>query len=211
MWKVFMMSVLTMVLYRVIAAIKIWQITRIGASAATRVRRVVLQLLDLELYEILYLSHTMGLKGSSAPQRLLQVLEAIFEAAPQVILSLSFCVILIFRYEYQMKNGYSLFMLCIQLVLQSTYLLYAAHSGITPSYTITISTVLSLISLTATVATDDSVAFHGAFPMFFVYRIVDIPTKLCLYVLIWFGDLGYVTVINVGMNFVAAVLSFVVC
>ena len=92
MWKIFLYSVASMVLYRVIAAIKMWQITRIGASTATRVRRVVLQLFDLELYEILYLSHTVGLKGSSAPQRLLQVLEAIFEAAPQVILSFSLSV-----------------------------------------------------------------------------------------------------------------------
>ena len=118
-----------------------------------------------------------------------------------------------------MKNGYSLIMLCIQLVLQLTYLLYAAHSGITPSYTIIISTVLSLISLTVTVAKDDFgvvMQSEGGFDLFqflmvFVYRFVDIPTKLCIYALIWFGDMGYVTVINVGMNFVAAVLSFVVC
>ena len=118
-----------------------------------------------------------------------------------------------------MKNGYSLSMLCIQLVLQATYLLFAAHSGITPSYTIINSTVLSLMSLTVTVAMDDFGVmmqrygrfFWDEFLQVFVYRFVDIPTKLCIYALIWFGDLGYVTVINVGMNFVAAFLSFVVC
>ena len=46
--------------------------------------RVLLQLLDLELFHILYLSHTVDLKGSSSPQRMLRVLEAVFEAAPQV-------------------------------------------------------------------------------------------------------------------------------
>ena len=47
-------------------------------------RRVFWQLLDLELFHILYVNIVVGMTGSSAPQRMLKVYEAVFEAAPQV-------------------------------------------------------------------------------------------------------------------------------
>ena len=89
MMNIFYLSVASLVAYRVISAIKMWQISNLGVGTGTRVRRAVFQLFDLELYEILYLSHTMGLAGSSAPQRLLQILECIFESCPQVMVSVS--------------------------------------------------------------------------------------------------------------------------
>lgn len=52
--------------------------------------RVLLQLLDLELFHILYVSIVVGLDKSSAPQRMLKVYEAVFEAAPQVCLHSNF-------------------------------------------------------------------------------------------------------------------------
>ena len=47
-------------------------------------RRVFWQILDLELFHILYVNIIVGMTGSSAPQRMLKVYEAVFEAAPQV-------------------------------------------------------------------------------------------------------------------------------
>ena len=100
MTKVFMASVFFMVFYRIFSAFKIWEISRtddvemmsagdlkrcgLKESVRRRWGRVALQLLDLELFPILYLSHTVGLTGSSAPQRMLEVLVAVFEAAPEV-------------------------------------------------------------------------------------------------------------------------------
>ena len=101
MTKVFVASVFFMVFYRAFSAFKIWEISRLDdvdmaavddpercglkESVWRRWGRVFLQFpLDLGLFPILYLSHTVGLKGSSAPQRMLEVLIAVFEAAPEV-------------------------------------------------------------------------------------------------------------------------------
>eukprot|EP01084_Bolivina_argentea_P255712 430218_1 len=80
-WYLFALSIICMVVYRIISSFKIWQITKSWY-------RVILQFLDIELYHILYISHFMSLKGTSSPQRLLSVLEAVFEAAPQSVIQL---------------------------------------------------------------------------------------------------------------------------
>ncbi len=100
MGKMFAAAIVFIVIFRVFSAYKIWNIsstdnvTLSGAgdpkrcglreSVRRRLGRVVLQLMDLELLPILYLSHTAGLEGSSAPQRMLEVLVAVLEAAPEV-------------------------------------------------------------------------------------------------------------------------------
>ena len=62
---------------------KAWHyVNRPGYTGAGR--RVLWQLLDLELFHILYVNIIVGMTGSSAPQRMLKVYEAVFEAAPQV-------------------------------------------------------------------------------------------------------------------------------
>jgi len=175
MWGVFFLSASTLVLYRVIAAFKIWQISQIVDGVKKPWARVLRQLLDLELFHILYLNHTIGLNGSSSPQRLLKVLEAVFEAAPQT-------------------------------VIQLTYLMYSNSA----SPVVIGSTMLSMLSLTKTVA-DDDLGFwddastgnkHWIFVVLF--RIVDIPSKLFLYSLLWYGDLGWLTCVDVGLNFFVA-------
>ena len=91
MWNVFYLSAFCMLLYRVAGALFLYLLNRnIGSDRNTPWLRMGLQLLDLELYPILYLNHVLGLRGSSSPQRFLGILEAVFEAAPQVqIYSLS--------------------------------------------------------------------------------------------------------------------------
>ena len=62
---------------------KAWHyVNRPGYKGAGR--RVFWQILDLELFHILYVNIIVGMTGSSAPQRMLKVYEAVFEAAPQV-------------------------------------------------------------------------------------------------------------------------------
>ena len=116
---VFGASVLTMFLYRIVATCKIWQITRKGGDGEVVVEdgkvesvprrgtwpcwegypgarwRVFWQFWDFELFHIAYLSHRIGLKGSSAPQRMLSVLEAALEAAPQVFVDDVFMIFLL--------------------------------------------------------------------------------------------------------------------
>eukprot|EP01084_Bolivina_argentea_P007956 14893_1 len=80
-WFLFSLSVFALIFYRVISASAIWQITQSE-------KRVFFQLLDIELYPILYLSHRMNLTNKSSPQRLISVLEAVFEAAPQSMIQM---------------------------------------------------------------------------------------------------------------------------
>eukprot|EP01083_Nonionella_stella_P043723 118003_1 len=75
-WYLFGLSLGAMILYRVISSITIWRITESW-------KRVISQLIDIELYQILWLSHRLGLQSKSSPQRLISVMEAVFESAPQ--------------------------------------------------------------------------------------------------------------------------------
>lgn len=99
MWLLFWLSLTSVVFYRVVSTYKVWDLTRpgdgetahdeiqnewCGANIWWRIYRCFLQLFDLEIFDILYSSHVLGIRGSSSPQRLLAVLEAILEAAPQV-------------------------------------------------------------------------------------------------------------------------------
>eukprot|EP01083_Nonionella_stella_P018830 52355_1 len=72
-WYLFTISIICMIGYRLISAYKIYQITD-GSWL-----RTILQLMDIELYHVLYFSHKWGLRQSSSPQRMLSVLEAVFE------------------------------------------------------------------------------------------------------------------------------------
>eukprot|EP01084_Bolivina_argentea_P274724 468318_1 len=81
-WWLFILSVTAMLAYRLISSYTIWRIT------AGNWKRVAMQLIDIELFEVLYISHRLKLKRESSPQRLLDVLEAIFEAAPQSMIQM---------------------------------------------------------------------------------------------------------------------------
>ena len=99
---------------------------------------------------------------------------------------------------------------------QLTYLLYSGST----SEIIIGSTALSLVSMTVSVALDDfgvimqsmgiswNVEAMMMFPPFYVYRFVDITTKLGLYCLLWYGDLGIVTFIDLVLNCIVAMVSY---
>ena len=100
----FWISISFMLVYRFFSCLQIWAISGVDADTVqfvgnnnqeqkqaitdmvsrTRCRRVLWQLLDLEMFDILYLSHTAGLKGSSSPQKSLKLLIAQVEASVEV-------------------------------------------------------------------------------------------------------------------------------
>jgi len=196
--KVFLTSASTMVLYRVVSAYKMWQITRRGddgeVDANGNVRkakgrclckegypgagwRVAGQLVDVELFHITHLSHKIGLKGNSAPQRMLSALEATLEGSPQA-------------------------------TIQMTFLLYTDSS----SPVILASTAFSFIMLTLNVVNDDAhfmewkpwpLNRESALPYFllFAFRVCDVPGRLCMYSLLWYSDLGWVSGTLVALSF----------
>eukprot|EP01083_Nonionella_stella_P071219 191185_1 len=188
MWYLFGLSIVCMALYRLISALTIWRITH---SAY----RVLLQLLDLELFEVLYISHWLGLKAKSSPQRLISTLEAVFEASPQT-------------------------------VIQIIYLIKTRNF----SPIIIISTVLSLISLSMTIISDDKKFLEiqfanpcrknkrdwsnnltkeagcykfGKFVMLHLFRVFNIVSQILFYIFVWYYINGYVVcgvlVLDVGV------------
>eukprot|EP01083_Nonionella_stella_P076486 208434_1 len=80
---IFGLSVSCMVLYRIISGYVIYRLTRSWI-------RVCTQLIDMELFRVLYVAHKYKLSKKSSPQRLISNLEAVFEAAPQTLLQLIF-------------------------------------------------------------------------------------------------------------------------
>jgi len=188
--KLLGVSLLAMALYRVTSAVQLYRIGQAINPGGGWIGRVLSQLADVQIYYILYISHKAGLKGSSSPQRQLAILEAVFESAAQA-------------------------------VAQATYLLYS-RSG---SPVVVLSTAFSFLSLTLTVGMDDfAVIMNGVYDIFgnehggkfsvrsfvvlLLYRLVDVPTKLVLYSLMWYGDQGIITAVALGMNTFVGIASY---
>merc|ERR1719242_1672386 len=130
--------------------------TRPGYDGARK--QVFWQLLDLELFHLLYMSITVGFGGSTATMRLLKVYEAVFEAAPQA-------------------------------TLQTIYLMFT-HST---SPIIISSTLFSYVMLTLSVTSYDGGFLGwnfkdntGNFLRLFLFRVLDVPTKILSYALLWY-------------------------
>ena len=105
MTYIFGLSIFFWVFNRVYSSYKIWEISSLDGitfveeempsqevqgdslmEKAEKARKctALRTLFDVEIFEILYMSHTLGLKGKSAPQRMLDLNTAVFEAAPEV-------------------------------------------------------------------------------------------------------------------------------
>ena len=94
----FCLSIFFWIANRIYSAVKIWEISSLEGvkfvekqaddfrekAEKARKWRVIWTLCDLEVFEILHLSHTLGLNGKSTPQRLLDLISAVFESAPEV-------------------------------------------------------------------------------------------------------------------------------
>ena len=98
MTNMFAASIFFWALNRLYSAYKIWELTSLkgiefkGEKAKEmrekaerkRKQRVIWTLCDVEIFEIVYLSHTLGITGKSAPQRLFDLITAVIEAGPEV-------------------------------------------------------------------------------------------------------------------------------
>eukprot|EP01083_Nonionella_stella_P122691 369278_1 len=168
-WYLFGLSICSMLIYRIISSITIWRITRSW-------KRAIAQFIDIELFRILWLSHRLGLQSKSSPQRLISVMEAVFEAAPQSI-------------------------------IQATFLLKTQRfAGI-----IAVSSLLSFINLTMTIIGDDKQFLEIGFRSscapsisLHIFRILDIPSTILIYVFIWFYVNGYALTVTVLIDSVIA-------
>eukprot|EP01083_Nonionella_stella_P038849 105635_1 len=172
MWYLFALSASTMLIYRIISSMTIWRITRSW-------KRVVAQFLDIELFQILWVSHRLGLRSKSSPQRLISVMEAVFEAAPQSM-------------------------------IQIIYLLKTQRfSGI-----IAVSSVLSFINLTMAIIGDDKQFLNVTLNdtkrwiSLHLFRILDVPSAILLYVFIWHYMSGYALTVVIVIDVIVALILF---
>eukprot|EP01084_Bolivina_argentea_P015073 28192_1 len=157
-WWLFLLSIICMLTYRVISSFTIYRITK-------SVSRVLLQFIDIELYHILYISHIMHLNGTSSPQRLISMLEAVFEAAPQSLIQII----------YLMKSGGGTSNVVLLSVIFSCFNL-----------------TLAIIGDDANLLEIKLKKHTGKFVLLYLYRLFDIPTKILGFAFLWYFVSGFV-------------------
>eukprot|EP01084_Bolivina_argentea_P215369 365623_1 len=84
-WYLFILTILSMTIYRVISSYLIYQSTNSK-------RRVITQLLDLELFRALYINYLCDRNTPCDPQRWITALEAALESSPQALIQLIYLV-----------------------------------------------------------------------------------------------------------------------
>eukprot|EP01083_Nonionella_stella_P042881 115741_1 len=173
-WYLFTLSIICMLTYRVISSFKVYQITRSP-------RRAFFQMLDIEIFRVLYLSHYMGLKGKSSPHRLLCVLEAVFEAAPQSVIQMVYLMFTGIRSPVIITSCIlSFFTLTLSIVSDDAKLLRIGFSK--PS-------LQAVPHKTDKNRYSDKPLMHHPFLEFallYTYRILDVPSQLLLYAFLWY-------------------------
>eukprot|EP01084_Bolivina_argentea_P215366 365619_1 len=83
-WYLFILTILSMIIYRIISAYLIYQNT----TSKQRVFRVISQLFDLELFRALYINYLCDKNTPCDPQRWISALEAALESSPQALIQL---------------------------------------------------------------------------------------------------------------------------
>ena len=81
----FIASICSLLLYRIVAAISIFRQTR-------QWHRILIQFFDLELFRALYVNYISRSDDPCNPQRWIQSLEAILEASPQALIQLFYLI-----------------------------------------------------------------------------------------------------------------------
>lgn len=83
MYQLFYLSIAAIILYRCVSSFILYLMTRSW-------KKVLLQMLDLELFETILLNWKLNMRNPCDPQILLQKLEAVLESAPQSVLQIIF-------------------------------------------------------------------------------------------------------------------------
>eukprot|EP01083_Nonionella_stella_P160837 526091_1 len=171
-----------MALYRIVSSYMVYTVTK-------SCFRVCSQLVDLELFRILYVSHKYKLSKKSSPQRLISMIEAVFEAAPQTLLQLIFL----------MKTGGFNNRIIILSVIMS--LLNLTSSTFSDDKTL-----------------DGFTTYHGesvkwnaklkTLPLLYLFRICDIPSHIFCLCLLWVFVNGYVLAIAIAIDSIVVIIFY---
>eukprot|EP01084_Bolivina_argentea_P011326 21169_1 len=182
----FGLSIAIMLLYRSLSS---WVIYNITGSLS----RIVLQFMDIELFRILYVSHKMGLNAKSSPHRLISVLEAVFEAAPQGVIQIIFLV-----------NTKS---------LSTVVMISSILSFINLTATIISDDKVFLDIKWKTTIGDHDNQYQSILPFIYLYtfRVLDVPSKILSYVFMWYFAGGIACTCYVAVECLISVGVYVIC
>eukprot|EP01083_Nonionella_stella_P297353 1009844_1 len=176
-WSLFILTVLSMVVYRTISSFLIYKNTQ-------SIRRAVFQMIDLQLFEALYINYICDKTEPSDPQRWITLLESALESSPQTVVQLVFLL----------KTGASDTNFLITLSLLSSF------------WTI----ISKIVSDDKEVVIDKAKRFQRnrrgePQPMYFVriiWRVLDVSSHIVLMALLWISVGGLYVAIQVGVEFV---------
>eukprot|EP01084_Bolivina_argentea_P160267 279113_1 len=188
-WWLFGLAVGCMIVYRMVSSYTIFTITN-------NWKRVMMQFIDIEIFHILYYSYEYGLQGKSSPQRLISVLEAVFEAAPQSVIQM----------VYLMKTGN----------LNGIILVSSVLSFINLTMTI-IGDDKNFIGAEFVKPWKDgdekyfrnkSCWKFGKYMILYLFRVADIPSKILEYIFVWYFINGYALTIVFGIDMVIGLVCY---
>eukprot|EP01083_Nonionella_stella_P228539 809801_1 len=197
-WHLFALSILSMILYRIVSAFVIWKLETDNPS--TRTRRVCMQFIDIELFEILYISHWLGIKAKSSPQRLISTLEAVFEASPQSVVQIMY-LITTRNYSPIIIVSSVLSLVNVTLTIISDDKKFLEISFASPFKN-------NERDFLDNITKDAGRYKFGKFVCLYLFRICDIPSQVLLYIFVWYYVGGYVLTALVLVDACIAVLCY---
>eukprot|EP01083_Nonionella_stella_P032611 89262_1 len=186
---IFGMSIGAMFLYRCVSS---WVIFTITGS----MQRVLLQFVDIEIFNLLFLSHKMRSTHKSSPLRLISVLEALLESAPQAAIQMVFLL----------KTGALSPVVIISSAISFFNLTTAVINDDKHFLKIKWKTTLIRVN-------DNSIdEYESVWPFILLYsfRILDVPSKIISYILVWYFLGGLFFAIYLVVELVVSLIFYLV-
>eukprot|EP01084_Bolivina_argentea_P316853 549318_1 len=199
-WYLFGLAIGCMITYRIISSITVFRITRSPL-------RVFLQFLDVELFQVLYVSHRLDLKHESSPQRLIKVLEAVFEAAPQSLIQI---IYLIKTKAFSSVIFASTILSFVNVTMtivgdDSEFLDVKFENPCKKNETYSAG---KEIQCSCCCNEHAGIYKFTKYALLRVFRIADIPSQILLFVFIWLYVSGYVLTIIICLDVIISLICF---
>eukprot|EP01083_Nonionella_stella_P128295 388699_1 len=173
----FYVSIAVLVLHRLVSSFGVWQLTHNWFN-------VVLQLLDVLMIRAIWTSYKLGGTEPSTAQRYLGIMEATFEAMPQLLMSTGFIV----------KTREPDPLIVVSLV-SSLWSLTARVSGDDKLW---INDKWKSLDFTY----KKCPVINWRYVLRVFYRFLEISSKLCLFTLLWINLGGFATFLVIGFEMV---------
>eukprot|EP01083_Nonionella_stella_P204964 746817_1 len=172
-WYLFILTILSMAIYRIISSFLIYQIT--GSLA-----RFLLQMFDLELFRALHVNYICNSVNPCDPQRWITTLEATLESSPQALIQLI----------YLIKTN----------TFTSSYLVLISFIS---SILCIVSKLVSDDKIIVISKAKHFNGFSSWYVLRVLWRFLDITSNICIMTLIWIAMGGVALTFKVAVESVA--------